>query len=145
MNSGSESDAECNVFKDARFWLVTDRPLITEYRQFPSNGWVLFSKKLRHVSQRTHSPARIRHFYIKNLAEQSGIETDAFEDGRPTWRLTLGCVSRMRSAGSGQLPVRRACYLNYTHQTTTPARPTVISSADIVLAIQFVHMRVPRS
>jgi len=69
-------------------WLVTDRPLITEYRQFPSDSWVLFSKQLRHVSQRTQSSARVRHMALKT-AEQPRIATDAFEDGRPTWRLTF--------------------------------------------------------
>lgn len=116
-------------------WLVTDRPLIIEYRQFPSNSWVLFSKQLRHMSQRTQSPAGVRHLVLDSgTAEYSDRCVRRRSSNLAIDVLTLGRVSRMRSAGSGLLPVRRACYLNYTHQTTTPPRPTVIPSADIVVA-----------
>lgn len=128
-------------------WLVTDRPLIIEYRQFPSNSWVLFSKQLRHVKSANPVPCSSTSLGIKD----SGTTEDSDRCVRRRSSnlvidvLTLDRVSRMRSAGSGLLPVRRACYLNYTHQTTTPPRPTVIPSADIVLAKQFVHMPLPET
>jgi len=129
-------------------WLVTGRPLIIEYSQFPPDSWVLFSA-VATCESANPVPCTSKSLGIK--------DSGTAEDGDRCVRrrssnlaidvLTLGRVSRMqvRSAGSRLLPVRRACYLNYTHQTTTLARPTVIPSSNIVEATQFVHMPLPET